>query len=345
MTDHVRAVRELPPSPAKSSRHPIRHAAALARAREWRRLYALARGRRLLTGLLLVLAVMTAIALFAMTVAPMRKGLSLASQHPALPLLACSMACGVLGLRRRRRFRHAFVRSWLAALPLPGTPDRAQFSAVLRPGVLTVLGLALWLRWAADSATYDGFLLALLGCGCVASLIGWHLGASDARSPPPRRARLPRDLQAEPVGLHALGRWPLRQALLNANPGLHARALGALLVSAPMGAPAHYAIVAITLLGIVIFWLELARGLLQSIPAASRALSSLPLPRASVARALCLRAAVLTILAGSVASVSLLAIDVTAARAALFALAGIAVVGAATLLAFAVAADSRRRAT
>ena len=344
MSHQARAVGEGPArNRARLPRHPIRHAAALTRAHAWRRLYAVARARRLLTGLLLVLAAMAAIVFFGLTVAPLREALSLASQHPLLPLLACAMVCGVLSLRRRRRFRHAFARSWLAALPLPGTPDRAQFMAVLRPGVLAVLGLALWLRLAAGSAAYDSFLLALVGCASVASLVGWRLGASDARSRPPARPRLPRDLTAEPVGLQALGRWPLRQALLNANPGLHARTLGALLVAAPMGTPPRYAIAAIIVVAIVIFWLELARGLLQSIPAATCALCSLPLRQADFVRALCLRAAVLTVLAGAVGSVSLLAVNVAAEIAMLFALAGIFFVSAATLVAFAFAAGSSRR--
>lgn len=241
--------------------------------------------------------------------------LALFDTYPLPALAAVATLAGLASLHQRRRLRADFSSSWLAALPITAhVRDRAFALRVLIPIVAVVIGAAFVLAIAArltHPASGDGWLPGLfVGAGMIGASVGWLLGARDPRPPRLRAPRLPSRTTRVVPGLAALGRWPLAQALAGSSPALHARALGALLLTIPIGVPGHVCMLLIVLWATALVLVEVGRGLLVTIPAAAAWLHSTPLTLPVLARSLCAPAFGIQIAAALTAAIVLIVLGV-----------------------------------
>ncbi len=188
-------------------------------------------------GLLLALA---AAALLAPVVGA-RGLIDSALAQPERSLGLVVLLAGLRALRLRRHWLAERPRSWLGALPIaPAQAARAD-AWRLAGAQLPVLAAALAGLAIATVASGDAQgtapLAALIGAGIVVgSVAGGLLGRRPAA---PRAARALRAAVPPAVrvasGWTVLATWPLRQARAQADPGLHARVFGALLLALPIG--------------------------------------------------------------------------------------------------------------
>lgn len=188
-------------------------------------------------GLLLALA---AAALLAPVVGA-RGLIDSALAQPERSLGLVVLLASLRALRLRRHWLAERPRSWLGALPIaPAQAARAD-AWRLAGAQLPVLAAALAGLAIATVASGDAQgtapLAALIGAGIVVgSAAGGLLGrrpAAQRAARVPRAAVPPRARVAS--GWTVLATWPLRQARAQADPGLHARVFGALLLALPIG--------------------------------------------------------------------------------------------------------------
>ena len=207
-------------------------------------------------------------------------GIAWALRFPLALVVIVGWITLILAARERQRSRRDAEHSWLAALPL----GKQAFAAVARRRIASVLAIivamTLLLLFALGWLCALPFqsiatLVLLLANGLVFGAgIGWVLAR---KSPRPKRIRLP-SIAAHAEGPRfPLGRWPLSHSRAHADLALHARAIGALLLSLPVGVPALVviAIIVFGLMALAIF--DITRALLATTRQAGAWLRGLPL--------------------------------------------------------------------
>jgi len=202
--------------------------------------------------------------------------------------------------------RAEFANAWLAALPIPSRAR--EWSLALRSvvPVVTILVVA-WTLLAVSvyttAAAAELRLLTIAGVtGLGAAALGWWRGARDPRAHH-RPLRLSRS--AGRSGSAALARLPFAHALATADPGLHARTIGALILTIPIGVPLHVCVLMMASWVSALGLIELARGTVVCVPVAATWLRSTPLSAGSFAHALHARALAVQLI-GTVSIVLLL---------------------------------------
>lgn len=182
--------------------------------------------------------------------------------------------------RQRRQSRRDAERSWLAALPL----GKRAFTVAARRQVATLLAATLifllaslfasaWMLQLPSRSVFTLSLLLMVGA-TLGGMAGWTLARNDPR---PARIRLPRSSMSKTEERFSLGRWPLRHRRAHADLALHARAIGLLLLSLPIGIP-PLAVVAVIVSGLaaLTIW-DMSRALMTTTRCAGTWLNSLPL--------------------------------------------------------------------
>lgn len=205
--------------------------------------------------------------------------LTRAIDYPLVVIVAIGWLVANTVARQRRSARQDATRSWLAALPLATTTFERHarrrialqllLVGVLLGGLLAAVATLIALPVRATAT----LLLLLTTAILLGATLGWSLGGGE---PKPSRIRLLAAGSAHRDAHYPIGRWPLRHSRASADIGLHARAIGALLLSLPMGVPA-YAAICIIVIGLMAFasW-DLSRGLLVTATQAGPWLRSLP---------------------------------------------------------------------
>lgn len=151
------------------------------------------------------------------------------------PLVTFAISASLFGLaavRRHERIRADAAASWLAALPVPGSPmRRLAAGAVARLlGTIFLLGLA----WAAGriATAMAGHLIAVTAAGALAgTLTGARSGRGGAQAPGWHYAtvRRARAHWATAPSLMPLSHWPLAQGRVFSRPSASRVVLFALL--------------------------------------------------------------------------------------------------------------------
>lgn len=264
-------------------------------------------------------------------------GIAWALRFPLLMVVIVGWVALVFAARQRRQSRRSAEQSWLAALPL----GQQVFAAAARRWIATVLTIALamtlallfvlgWLLALPVQSTVT--LAMLLTTGALSgATVGWTL----ARKPPRRkRIRLPSIATHAKARRFPLGRWPVAHSRAHADFGLHARAIGALLLSLPIGVPALVviAIIVFGLMVLVIF--DITRALLTTTNQAGAWLRSLPLHPHKATFALAGRSLLIAIAATILLVVAILPAGIRGSTA----IAIIVVIGSTIAIAFAVIA-------
>lgn len=237
---------------------------------------------------------------------------------PLLVIVAIGWPVAHAVARSRRTARRQAARSWLAALPL--TTVHFERHARRRVALAMLGGAVLGSGLLVALATLGGLplratvtALLLLATALVAgSALGWTLGARERRTV---RRRLPAAGSAARDRRYPLGRWPLRHSHATTDIGLHARAIGAMLLGLPMGVPAT-AVLCLIVIGLAGFacW-DLLRGLLVTATQARAWLRSLPLVPRAATGALGRRALALLTLALCLLALALLPSGIAATTA------------------------------
>lgn len=235
--------------------------------------------------------------------------LTRAIDYPLLLVVVAAWLIATTVARRRRAARRAASQSWLAALPLDVTSFERNARSRMALGLLATLAIigVAFLAIATSMALPQRLTMTLLILIATAALagfaLGWSIGGKDRRilrlRLPGTRARLRNDR-------HALGRWPLRHSRAHADVGLHTRAIGALLLSLPMGTPG-YAALCIIVIGLMSFacW-DLLRALLATSMQAGGWLRSLPLRPAMASIALLAPSLIALLIASALVAAALL---------------------------------------
>ncbi|ANB16057.1 hypothetical protein [Dokdonella koreensis] len=215
---------------------------------------------------------------------------------PAGVLVLAGALAAIRTRRLRRRWRAAQARSWLAALPV--TPGQRAVATTVRlalaqagplAGALAALG---WLALAGSPGAFPLRLAVLVAAGWLA---GSLIGAGFDRRPAAPRRRQPRTA-ARPAGAsgwRVLAAWPLRIARAQADPAVHARVLGPLILAMPlpMSTPLDIVLPALLVLVALVALVECLRGLLAAIAASGGWLRGTPLAGRRFVVALCSRSA------------------------------------------------------
>ncbi len=234
----------------------------------------------------------------------------LASQ-PAPFAFAAALLSGIAAMRRHRRLRAAHAVSWLGALPVQAWPHRL---ALARRGLVPILGIVvtapLLVALPAVDARPVAALALVIACGCLGAVAGWWQGRRDAPPPRLRDKRLPRHGTTIVPGFDALARWPLAQAVADSDPGLHARALGALLLLLPMGTTGAQGLGVLVVGASALVLVETSRALLATVPRAAQWLPSAPLAVTRWAWPLCRRVVLVQLAAGLLGGLALVALGV-----------------------------------
>lgn len=218
---------------------------------------------------------------------------------PLTLLIAVAWPHAVAARRARRQLAQRQRRSWLASLPIDASAfARAALRSLCAKVAVAVVALLAVVSIIAGASGLPGKAVLTLGLligggAIVGSAFGWRLGGDATRRR--RRDRLPAATRIPPLS-YPLGRWPLRQAGAQADSGLHARVIGALLLTMPIGTPVSMALgLLVAGTAAIVVW-ELQRGLAATL-AATNWLRSLPLRRWPAAGLLGRRALIATGLA------------------------------------------------
>lgn len=212
--------------------------------------------------------------------------LTQAINFPLVVIVAIGWLVASTVARQRRSARRDARLSWLATLPMATTAFERQarrrvvIQLLLFAVVVIGLLLAVALLVALPTRTANTAAVLIAAACVLGASLGWSLGGREPRSP--RLRLLAAGTKRRDAG-YALGRWPLRHSRASADIGLHARAIGALLLSLPMGVPAIAAL-CIIVFGLAAFaaW-DLLRGLLTTTMQSAGWLRSLPLrPRSAL---------------------------------------------------------------
>ncbi|MFZ2236751.1 MAG: hypothetical protein WBP11_15085 [Dokdonella sp.] len=206
-------------------------------------------------------------------------GVTHALSFPIVIVVIVGWIAMSIAARHLRQSRRDAERSWLAALPLGegafAVAARRQFASFLATALLLLLTLLLGLSWLLELSSRSVVTLSLLLIvgTTLGAAIGWTLARKDPR---PSKIRLPSNVTSTKTQRFALGRWPLRHSRAHADLALHARAIGVLLLSLPIGVPPQ-AVVAMIVFGLaaLTIW-DVARALLTTTRLAGAWLRSLP---------------------------------------------------------------------
>ena len=201
-------------------------------------------------------------------------------RFPLLIVVIVGWVALIFAARQRRRSRRDAEHSWLAALPLGeqafAVAARRSVAAVLAITLAMALSLLFALGWLVALPVQSMVTMALLLTtgALLGAVIGWTLAR---KAPRPKRIRLPNIATHAETRRFELGRWPVSHSRAHADFALHARAIGALLLSLPIGVPALVviAIIVFGLMALVIF--DITRALLTTTNQAGAWLRSLPL--------------------------------------------------------------------
>ena len=205
---------------------------------------------------------------------------TLALRFPVVIAAVVGWIAMSVAARQRRQSRRDAERSWLAALPLGTTAfaaDARRNIATILAGALAlaafVLGALGWMLELPNRSVLTLSLLLIVGA-TLGAIIGWTLARKDPRR---SRLRLPNIATNTKTRRFSLGRWPLRHSRAHADLALHARAIGVLLLSLPIGVPAE-AVVAMIVFGLaaLAIW-DVSRALLTTTRLAGAWLRNLPL--------------------------------------------------------------------
>ena len=206
-------------------------------------------------------------------------GIAWVLRFPLLIVVIVGWVALIFAARQRRRSRRDAEHSWLAALPLGeqafAVAARRSVAAVLAVTLAMALSLLFALGWLVALPVQSMVTMALLLTtgALLGAVIGWTLAR---KAPRPKRIRLPSIATHAETRRFPLGRWPVSHSRAHADFALHARAIGALLLSLPIGVPALVviAIIVFGLMALVIF--DITRALLTSTKQAGAWLRSLP---------------------------------------------------------------------
>lgn len=205
--------------------------------------------------------------------------------HPERSLGLVTLLAGLRALRLRRRWLAERPRSWLGALPIAPTQavraDAWRLAGAQLPVLATALaGLAI-ATVAGGSAHGSATLAALIGAGIVVgSIAGGLLGRRPAVPRASRALRTAVSATARPTsGWTVLAAWPLRQARAQADPGLHARVFGVLLLALPIGSAIGDVLALLLGLAGALAAIECLRGLLAVLAGAGWLRSAAFAPR------------------------------------------------------------------
>ncbi len=291
--------------------HPILLAARMARANRiatWRSTPMPA--RLAVPGIAFLALAGTAFALASLGDASATVLARLASQ-PAPFACAAALLAGVAAMRRHRRLRAAHAVSWLGALPVQAWSHRV---ALARRGLVPILGIVLatpvLVALPAGGGRPVAALALIIASGCLGAAAGWWQGRHDAPPPRLRDRRLPRHGTTIVPGFEALVRWPLAQAVADGDPGVHARALGALLLLLPMGTTGAQGLGVLAVGASALVVVETSRALLATVPRAAQWLPSAPLALTQWAWPLCRRVVLVQLVAGMLGGLALVALGV-----------------------------------
>lgn len=212
--------------------------------------------------------------------ASIANGVTLALRFPVVTVVIVGWIAMTVAMRQRRQSRRDAERSWLAALPL----STKAFAADARRKITTILSVPLvlaafvlaalgWMLELPSRAFLTLSLLLIVGA-TLGAIIGWTLARTDPRR---SRIRLPSIATNTRTQRFPLGGWPLRHSRAHADLALHARAVGVLLLSLPIGVPPE-AVVAMIVFGLagLAIW-DVSRALLTTTRLAGAWLCSLPL--------------------------------------------------------------------
>ena len=207
--------------------------------------------------------------------------LTLALRFPIVVTVIVGWMAMTITARQRRQSRRDAERSWLAALPLADRAferaARRHVATVLTAALLFLLALLLAFGWMLElsSRSVLGLSLLLILGEIFGAVVGWTLSRNDPR---PSRIRLPSIVIGTTTQRFPLGRWPLRHSRAHADLALHARAIGLLLLSLPIGIP-PLAVIAVIVFGLaaLTIW-DVLRALVTTTRFAGAWLRSLPLP-------------------------------------------------------------------
>lgn len=220
---------------------PTLNAALLARRLEDRRRWRSGRRRPAVVATAAGLVLALVVAALLAPVAGARGLIESALAYPERSLGLVTLLAGLRALRLRRRWLAERPRSWLGTLPIaPAQAARAdawRLTGAQLPALAAALaGLAV-VTVAGRTAQGSASLAALIGVGMlIGSVGGGLLGRRPAVPRPSRALRTAVSATARPTaGWAVLRTWPLRQARAQADPGLHARVFGALLLALPIG--------------------------------------------------------------------------------------------------------------
>ncbi|HUD41880.1 MAG TPA: hypothetical protein VMR06_07745 [Dokdonella sp.] len=219
---------------------PTANAALLARRLEdrrrrrdaWRRPFAIASAA--------MLAPMLVAAALLAPLAGARGLLDAALAHPERSLGLVALLAGLRALRLRRLWLAERPRSWLGGLPIApaqaAQADAWRLAGAQLPALAAALAALAVTSVAGGTARGSATLAALIGAGMLAgSVAGALLGRRPAASRASRALRAAAPSRRPRSGWRVLAAWPLRQARAQADPGLHARLFGALLLALPIG--------------------------------------------------------------------------------------------------------------
>lgn len=263
-------------------------------------------------------------------VAGVRELLDTALAHPERSFGLIAILAGLRALRLRRAWLSERAHGWLGALPI--APAQAARADALRLAGAQLAVLAVMLAGLALAAVASGSargapaLAALSGGGVLCgSLAGGLLGRRPARPRARRSLRASARIGRTASGWRVLAGWPLRQTRAQADPGVHARLIGALLLAMPLGVSMMDVLRILMALVGVLAAAEYLRGQLVVIAASGGWLRSAALAPRHLAATLITPS--LAVLAGIAAGIGLVLVGTFLALAAI-ALAGGAILAA-----------------
>ncbi len=271
---------------------------------------------------------------------PITHSVTLALRFPIVIVVIVGWIAMSVAARQRSQSRRDAEHSWLAALPLGAhaftASARRQVATILAAALLVTLALFLALSWMLELPSRSVLTLSLLLIvgATLGAVAGWTLARKDSR---PSKIRLPSVATSTKAQRFPLGRWPLRHSRAHADLALHARAIGVLLLSLPIGVPPQ-AVVAMIVFGLaaLAIW-DTSRALVTTTRLAGPWLRSLPLDSRKATLALGGRSVFVIIAAAAIMLVATaLPMGTSVAKAGAIVLAtGVAVAGTFVLLAIA----------
>lgn len=305
----------------------LRMATAFAWRNRWRALRTASPSRRITGIAALVLPGIALVWLGASLLEHAGDVVGVLVRYPLPVLAVVGLVCANACQRRRRRLAREFLHGWLAALPI-ALRTREWSLALRAAGPPVTIRVAVWTLLAVGvyttAAAAELRLLAIVGMGGLgAAALGWWRGARDPR---PRHSALRLSHSAGRTGPAALARLPFAQVLATADPGLHARTIGALVLTIPIGVPLHVCVLMIVSWVSALGLIELARGMLACVPVAATWLRSTPLSIGSLAHTLLARALAVQAIGSSLMVLLLLAFGLPAISVVVLVVAWLALV-------------------